>query len=1248
MTLSSVFNETSAHWPRDTPQRLIEEISLDCGSHLFDEHPSGIALRQAGLESLVAAVEFLQAYEGWTVILEGHCPGRAEQNNDLRESIGEEAADLCKAFLAKSGVSNSVLCIGVGSAQEKGLLVRLSVIRHSPSPSYVDAAQQDEQDLKANCDRRDCMQDGDDENKLDFELELERLQHSNVDVEVGLEQDETWSEQHRTEADKQERKIEIENAEERSERKPVQGEQEGEEMRKTAPSEIEVDQKREQLELELESKKENPRDHDTRELFEDAETEKPMCALDDTVTNREQDESERRPNEEREKEKPVKEVDEAKGKQGREESERTLREEQEKKARLQESEDAGAEQKRVESEPQLFEGQENEKLIREEEAAQAQQEEEEQEVLRQLQLQECEDQHRRFAHEVQEQTRCSNPSSVLPAMQEVLHDVAAKDTVLADLDAGAIAVPAAVTLVSTADPSESQSSPIVSSPKTRRASARFQEETETIFVEGRDFTANSAPRIARCETEGVSLTRAETTGFEVSAEDEHPQPQLSLITVETTTTLGVGLPLGSNFGLVFSDTEAADELCPNLSRAESSGTMLLHDMSVASDEKIASDVLVLPDITNMSWSDQLAGLEIITSEILERSIVFEPNKATISKHSMRTVRHLAQAITHFSSDIRLGCFGHAKGRPSENSDAKRTLSLQRAESLRDALRSFRVENKLVCVGHGSLLGCGLCVRLHVLSNELAEGEVELGNLSWMTRDQQEATLNQLMREALEIGVPFEPNKATLRAEAEPIVLRISAALQSFPDWIVRCEGHAKGKPSENSDAKRHLSQVRAEAFRAAVVAKGVSNRIECVGLGCADGLGMSVRMIALEVEREVEVPNVSGLPQDEQERIVNGVLADVLKRNIDFEPNSCQIPPSGAPVIRALARIVRSLPTATFRIEGHAKGEPSENNEAKRKLSQARAETVRAALLAEEGVKNEVYAVGKGSALGCGMCVRVFVTDPRKEHNVEMPDMTGMDGEARIQRVNQLLEKALEKTIEFEPNLHSIPISGMETVRSVARILKHVPDLAFRCEGHAKGQPSESNEAKRKLSNLRAEAVKSALKTEGVANVIHCVGEGSAQGRGMCVRMCVLSPEELKQFEVEIPETVGLSREEVGVLLNNLLGKALLKNISFEPNRADVHPSAASTVATVARLLQAFPEFPVLIEGHTKGRSSDNNEARIRLSQVRAEAVREALRAEGSLTNEICCVGLGSSQSLGMCVRIFTPDAPREAVVSTQ
>jgi outer membrane protein OmpA-like peptidoglycan-associated protein len=270
---------------------------------------------------------------------------------------------------------------------------------------------------------------------------------------------------------------------------------------------------------------------------------------------------------------------------------------------------------------------------------------------------------------------------------------------------------------------------------------------------------------------------------------------------------------------------------------------------------------------------------------------------------------------------------------------------------------------------------------------------------------------------------------------------------------------------------------------------------------------MSVKMFALELEEELAIPDVRDVPLEQQGALCDALLGRALERAIEFEPNKSAIAPSGMSTIRAIARVLGAFEKPfVIKCVGHAKGRPSENNEAKKKLSCARAESVRAAVI-HEGAKNEIFCVGEGSAKGAGMCVTMCVADEMPNTDIQIPNLSGLDDyDTQVMVLNQVLALALDETIEFEPNGYEVPLSAMGVIRNVARLLNAAPEFAVKCDGHSKGNAADNTAAKKKLSKLRAEAIKSALVSAGVRNRIVCSGQGSAQGQGMRVTMYVADP----------------------------------------------------------------------------------------------------------------------------------------------
>ena len=85
-----------------------------------------------------------------------------------------------------------------------------------------------------------------------------------------------------------------------------------------------------------------------------------------------------------------------------------------------------------------------------------------------------------------------------------------------------------------------------------------------------------------------------------------------------------------------------------------------------------------------------------------------------------------------------------------------------------------------------------------------------------------------------------------------------------------------------------------------------------------------------------------------------------------------------------------------------------------------------------------------------------------------------------------------------------------------------------------------------------------------------------------------------------------------------------LGDILFSTGRADLTPGAYERMDRLAQFLQAHPARTVRIEGHTDNTGSDATN--LRLSEARAQAVRDALSARGVSPSRIVTQGMGEAQ----------------------
>eukprot|EP00931_Biecheleriopsis_adriatica_P044744 TRINITY_DN25622_c0_g1_i4.p1 TRINITY_DN25622_c0_g1~~TRINITY_DN25622_c0_g1_i4.p1 ORF type:complete len:850 (+),score=225.35 TRINITY_DN25622_c0_g1_i4:347-2551(+) len=707
--------------------------------------------------------------------------------------------------------------------------------------------------------------------------------------------------------------------------------------------------------------------------------------------------------------------------------------------------------------------------------------------------------------------------------------------------------------------------------------------------------------------------------------------------------LGSSRGLGMRVRLLVLEAQASE----GRSRAESeqppckqSGTA-----EAATDAENEGDIQVkgLPEVLPSSKAERLALLEHLLQEVCKAEpVTFEANSAEIAKQSDSTLSRLAHLLKAFP-DMAVQCSGFAKGRPTENSSAKRSLSQARTESTKRALQQRGVSNKIVSFGFGSALGQGLGVSLNALLAAEAEG-VGQNEFCLVPRlgpgpsdDASEAaSLNELLKEVLARLSVFEPNEAKLQSMS-PRVRMTAAVLKAFPGWIIRCEGHAKGTPAENNAAKRQLSLQRAEEYKSVLKEMGVTNPINCCALGCVQGLGMTVRMYAVERQREIEIPVTASMCLQDQEDLLNKLLAKALLANIDFIPNKPQVPASARGLIRHIAKLLRAFPSELVILcEAHARGIAEDDSDTKQKLTEVRAQGW-TKLLKEAGAMNRFMCKGAGSSKELGPCVTMCVVRPddMRFDPIDIPDQKDMSEEERWQLADSLLKEALQKDgpINFEANSYEVPASALPILKNLAQVISAFPDLAFCCEGHSKGQPGEDNDAKQRLSYLRAEAIKAAVRKAGAMNEIHCTGCGCEAGLGCRIRMFVSRSKEQQQVEQQIVELATRSVEERERLLEERLAEACQHGVKFKPNALELQLLSFITIGKAAKVLKAFPDMAVKCTGHAKGKPEDNNDAKVKLSEERAEAVCKALKAEG-VKNEVVCEGFGCSSGMGICVQL--------------
>ena len=102
--------------------------------------------------------------------------------------------------------------------------------------------------------------------------------------------------------------------------------------------------------------------------------------------------------------------------------------------------------------------------------------------------------------------------------------------------------------------------------------------------------------------------------------------------------------------------------------------------------------------------------------------------------------------------------------------------------------------------------------------------------------------------------------------------------------------------------------------------------------------------------------------------------------------------------------------------------------------------------------------------------------------------------------------------------------------------------------------------------------------------------------------------------------------EEKSLKIISVQKNLLLKNLKFDSNKATLQKGAEGEIERIFEFLIENSSYVVEIQGHTDSSGSDN--ANLRLSQKRAERVREALVKKGISPERIQAKGYGESQPI--------------------
>jgi outer membrane protein OmpA-like peptidoglycan-associated protein len=91
----------------------------------------------------------------------------------------------------------------------------------------------------------------------------------------------------------------------------------------------------------------------------------------------------------------------------------------------------------------------------------------------------------------------------------------------------------------------------------------------------------------------------------------------------------------------------------------------------------------------------------------------------------------------------------------------------------------------------------------------------------------------------------------------------------------------------------------------------------------------------------------------------------------------------------------------------------------------------------------------------------------------------------------------------------------------------------------------------------------------------------------------------------------------------NLLKVVLKGDLTFDTDSAQIKPGFQSEISRIANVMQQYPQTVIRVEGHTDSRGT--NAYNQRLSERRANVVKQALANNGVSPSRIRAVGMGES-----------------------
>lgn len=179
----------------------------------------------------------------------------------------------------------------------------------------------------------------------------------------------------------------------------------------------------------------------------------------------------------------------------------------------------------------------------------------------------------------------------------------------------------------------------------------------------------------------------------------------------------------------------------------------------------------------------------------------------------------------------------------------------------------------------------------------------------------------------------------------------------------------------------------------------------------------------------------------------------------------------------------------------------------------------------------------------------------------------------------------------------------------------------------AQAQAESAEQARREAEAAAARAAQEKAAADAARAAALAEQQRAREEAARAQQAAMQADSQRRQAEAEKAQMRERLREQLNAILQTReTARGLIVNINdvlFDFNKYTLKPGAREKMAKVAGILLAYPGLKLQLEGHTDNVGSD--QYNLKLSQERADAVRDFLVQQGVSVDSISAVGLGES-----------------------